>query len=469
MARPTQRGRFDSPLQTWARAAMARAREAGMSRPPRCSRAPMHHGDHGRDENRPEPDQVPRGAEVADVEGPGGGPRGDRRGDQGHRDGRAEPLQGRGRPAAPPQQARQQQEGGEGQGVGLDGVGPRRRGEQHGRGTEQGADPPGAGSHHATTNAITPTSRASSDSWLATRSPSSMSAPSSIRVAAHGIHTAHAPTTASCPIGAQDPDHHADGQPGQGHGSGEPDGLRLLREGEHERHGDPGQCRGPERQQCAPGRGRGRVAAQIPTASAVAAVVTSAPGRASRLSADEAVAAALRNRPNAPTVLSSTSWESPPGRDAREAASIAMLVSAGTVIAAAVHAAESVALATAATTQADGDQQCGPAQPAPCAQPEPTVQQEQGGARVAANATAGYERGVGDPVLREQPEHGGGDEVDRGQPGGDDGQGLGRARQASCAAGSPARRRRRWRPASARPARTPRGGPRPPRRRPPRR
>ena len=132
-------------------------------------------------------------------------------------------------------------------------------------------------------------------------------------------------------------------------------------------------------------------AAQMPTASAEAAVVTSAPGRASRSIADEAVVAALRSRPNAPTVLSSTSGNRP-GRGCSEAASIAMLASAGTAIAAAVQAAESVALATAATTQAAAT--ISAAQPSQLQARSPNRRCSRSiAAPSPVNATAGYKVG----------------------------------------------------------------------------
>ena len=68
-------------------------------------------------------------------------------------------------------------------------------------------------------------------------------------------------------------------------------------------------------------------------------------------------------------------------------------------------------------------EQRGPAQPAPCSQPEATLEQEQCDAQ-CAQRDGGVQRGVGDPAFGEEAEHGGRDEVDGGQPGRDDGQGL---------------------------------------------
>ena len=76
-----------------------------------------------------------------------------------------------------------------------------------------------------------------------------------------------------------------------------------------------------------------------------------APGRVSRSIAADAVARALRSRPRAPTVRSSSSWPGQrPGWAA--AASIAMLASAGIAMAAAVQACDPVALLTAGTRHA---------------------------------------------------------------------------------------------------------------------
>ena len=238
------------------------------------------------------------------------------------------------------------------------------------------------------------TRAASSESWLATGFPSSMSAAESIRVTAHGIHTAHAPTALS--IGSSRSTHSTRPtvRPARATAAANQTGCGSAGRASTSATVVPDSAAAPigSRRGWLPGRwARSSRPAQIPTASAVAAVVTTAPGRAARSRAEEAVAAALMNSPNAPTVLSSSCWPDQ-GPVPSEAASIATLVRAGAAMAAAVQAAESVALATAATTQPDATSN--PAQPSQLHACSPNRRLSRSSATPRApSATAGYSVG----------------------------------------------------------------------------